>query len=287
MKKQDYNFLDIFGPVELGDSFRSKNKAEGKNAKIDFMDANLPASFDEGQELIDMVRERVEKGDKGIDDIGKQVDSLQLKTEPDMALATEMQGRIKDLKSRLKKAVEPKKDYYYRIYKQLLGILNVRINKLDKHSKRLQKKQDNLAHMIAMEQRRKQQEAEAEARKLQERLDAEARAQEKKELAAAKAERRAPVKMPRIVVDKPVIERTVKVKTESASTTIETYLSPTIDNLGSKFILQMVLNYYRPKYLELAEKALNAAIKAGVLGLKGADGVRVEEKQRAKNIKRR
>lgn len=286
MAKSDYNFLDDgFGPVELGEKVSTRS-AEGRNAKIEFIDEELPATFG-GDEIIDIMRQRVEMGDALIDEMGLEARAVVLKTEADLAIATEMQGQIKDLIAQLTKTIKVKSDYYYGIYKRLRGILTVRTDKLEASARVLQKKQNELAHKLRMERRREQQEAEAEARRLQEKLDAERREQEKVEIEAAKVDGREPELKPRIVVDKPVIDESVKVKTESASTTIKSYLAPVIENLGSKFILQMVMNYYRKQYVELAEKSLKAAIKAGVLGLKGADGVKVEERTKAKNIKRR
>lgn len=275
--ENDYNFfLDGFWPVNVSDGVTKS--AVGKNGKVEFFDIDLDAELPEAVDRLDMVRKKTAAGLEKIESMRTEAIALEIKSDNDFSRAIEMVGQCKKLKKMLEDAVNNHIKPLWDEWKSGKNILTATTSKIDAVQKIPQGKADAYAHEIEMARRKKQQEAEAEARKLQQRLDAEQREREAAERKAAKAEKRKPVYQAPIVVDKPVIEKEVKIKTESAAATIETYLDAEIQNLGSKFVLQMVMNYKRKQYLDLAEKALKAAIKAGVLGINGADGVKVVEK---------
>ncbi len=257
-----------------------------KRGRVEFFDAELPEQFagppakKEGKTELEIVRERMERGDEKIDEMGKEVDEVEFSGQGQAGFdrATEMIGQVKKLKSRLEVSVNEYKDPIWEQYKTLRNILTTRTSKLDDQIVTLKAKQNVVAGELEMARREEKRKADEAAAKLQAKIDAEQKKLDEAEKKAAKKEKREPVYQPPVVVDKPEIPKTIKTKTESGSATIKMILVPTITDLSSEFLQDMMLNYFREKYEELALKACNAAIKAGALGLAGAKGIKVEEK---------
>ena len=107
-----------------------------------------------------------------------------------------------------------------------------------------------------------------------------------KEKKTAKIERRAPVEFAPIIVDKPVVPKTVAVKTAHGSAKTKAVLEHTITDLKSAFLLDLILTHCQPAFKTLADVAVKKAIKAGALGVAGGPGITVEEKYRASHRRR-
>jgi len=57
-------------------------------------------------------------------------------------------------------------------------------------------------------------------------------------------------------------------------------------NLKAEYVIDKVLYYFEDKFMDLATKAAEKAIRAGAIGLKGAPGITVEEKAVTKHRRR-
>ena len=268
----DYSFLE--------------NQDGKKRGRIEFFDVDMPATLPGITNSVEIVRKRMTEGDKKIDEMGAEVKALVLKDEADFGRATEMIGQLKNLKKLLSDAVNKYKDPIYDLYKTMRDILGVRKDKIDAHIEIIQQKQNQLAYQLEMNRREAKRRADEAAAELQKKLDAEQAAIDAKEKEKAKEEKREPVFSAPIKVDAPVIPKEIKTKTESGSAKIEMVLMPKITDIKSPYIFQKVIQHFQFKYKELAIKALEKDIKAGALGLKGAEGVTVEEKAVTKHRRR-
>lgn len=275
----DYDFLS-----KEAQAINKRKTVEGKTAKavdypnptIEFFDVELPATSEKS--LVETVREKMVKGDQLISKMQKEVDSFDLKGQEGFDKLTEMIGQVKTLDSRLEAAAKEHYDPPYQLYKKLRNIYTERKPKLEAMITSLSRLQRPIAHQLEMDRRKKQQEARKAAAKLQAEIDKQHEEQKKAEEKAAKKEKRDPVHMPLVTVDQPTIPKETKTVTESGRAAVKMVLVPTINDTRSSFIFDQVIKYFHFKYLDLAEKALKKAISEGILGLKGAPGVTVEEK---------
>lgn len=264
--------------------------ASAKSNRVEFLDIDLPPgeikNLPDTNSPLKLAKMEMLKGDKLIADMKKEAEEYEGEGEAGLAKLNEMIGQVKTLDGKLESATKKYSDPYYKKYKDIRNVYTPRSTELNEIRAVLQRKLNQVANEVRLERQKEQQKIKEEAAKLQAKIDKEQDELRKKEKEAAKKENREPVRMAPIVVDVPAISQKTKTVTESGSTIIDTELVAKIQNLGSKFILQMVLNYRREKYLDLAEKALKDAVAGGVLGLKGADGVTVTEETVASHRKR-
>ena len=243
--------------------------------RVEFMDIDLP---EKTKGAVDLVRHKMIEGDQRIQLMKKEADALAVKDDETFVRASEMIGQTKNLKKFLEDAVNEIIKPLYQEYKKGRNILTERTGKLDAIIKAIQGKADAHAYKLEMQRREEERKAREAAAKLQAELDKAQRAAEAAERKAAKAEKRDPVKYEPIVVDTPVVPKEIKLKTESSSAKIEMVLVPTIEDPKAEYVIDKILYYFESQFMDLALKAAIKAIKAGAIGLKGAPGIKVEEK---------
>ena len=272
----------------MGDYDFLSNEAEAikkrKPQKVKFLDVELPETSNVS--AVAIVREKMVKGDQQISAMEKEAEGFSLTGQAGFDNLTEMIGQVKTLEKLLTEAVEIHTKPIYARYKELRNILTQRTNRLKKLIEGLQKKQNQIGYQMEMERRERERKAREEAAKLQAKLDREQAELDKKEKARAKKEGREPELQKPIVVDAPTIPKETKTVTESGSAKIEMVLVATIQNPDSPFVFKKIQQYFPRQYMELANKAMKKAIDEGVLGIKGADGVTVEEKASTKHRRR-
>ena len=258
-----------------------------KKGRVEFLNTgvDLPGRSG-GKTSIEQVRHKMVEGDQRIALMKKQTDELTVEDEATFFQASEMIGQTKNLKKLLEDAVNVIIRPLYQEYKKGRNILTERTGKLDDIIKAIQAKADAHAYKLEMQRREEERKAREAAAKLQAELDKAQRAAEAAERKAAKAEEREPVVHEPIVVDAPVVPKEIKVKTESSSAKIEMVLVPMITNPKDEYVIDKVLYYFEDKFMDLATRAAEKAIKAGAIGLKGAPGITVEEKAITKHRRR-
>ena len=284
--------------------FIEKIDAQIENTgKVGFFDADLSEEIEEptirklmpGDKIIpsgkqltttDLVREKIKAGKKNIEKMKKEADALTVEDRAGFNRSVEMIGQLKNLKKSLTDAVNHIIQPIYQEYKEGRNILTAFTPNLDKIQAAIQKKQDDYAYKAEMKRREDARKAAEDARKLQAKIDAEQKKIDDAEKAAAKKEEREPQYLPPIKVDTPVIPKEIKTKTESGSAKIEMVLVHTITDINSTFLHQLILDHCGPAYKTLADQACKKAIKAGAIGLAGAEGITVEEKAITKHRRR-
>ena len=276
-----------------------------KGGRVEFLDVDLPDEIEiegptirklmpgdkvvtAGKQLTttDLVRQKIKAGEKNIESMKKEADGLAVENSDGFDRAVEMIGQIKNLKKSLTDAVNAIIQPIYQEYKEGRNILTSFTPKLDKIHATIKEKQDAYAYKAEMKRRADAQKAADEAARLQAKIDAEQAALDAKEKAAAKKENRAPQYLPPVKVDAPVIPREIKTKTESGSAKIEMVLVHTVTDIKSTFLHKLILDHCGPAYKTMADQACKKAIKAGALGLAGAEGITVEEKAVTKHRRR-
>jgi hypothetical protein len=258
----DYSFLE---------------QANGKKrGRVEFFDVDLPPGRVEitGKQLTttDRVRQQIKAGEAGLKSMQKEVDELVVETKEDFYRSVEMIGQIKNLKKWLIDAVNE--------------IIMPHTPKLDRQKAQIEAKQEPYSYKAEMARREAERRAAEEAAKLQAKIDAEKKKMDEAEKKKAKKEKREPVFHEPIVVDTPVVPKEVKTTTESGIANIKMVLVPTITEPKNEYVIDKILYYFEDKFMELALKAANKAIKAGAIGLKGAPGISVEERAVTKHRRR-
>lgn len=212
-----------------------------------------------------------------------RADEIVINSNEDLIEATDLQGR---LKKGQKAIVETGQKYYkpfFDQYKTILNITNAAKSHVEPRVKALQVKMDSFATLQELERRKKEQEARDAAAELQRKIDAEEAELAKKEKATAKKSGVKYKAAPRIVVDAPVIPRTVEAKTEHGTSKLEDVLVGEATDYKSDFLRQLMIDYCMPAFKTMAQTAINKAIKAGALGKKGAPGIKVTKKTQVKH----
>jgi hypothetical protein len=269
-----------------------KNSNGKKRGRVEFLDVDLPASDGGPSELgkqlttTELVRQKIKAGKKGLENMRKEADDFECKTESDFYRGVEMVGQCKKLEKQLTDSVNGAIKHLWDEWKEGKNILSVFTDEIKKVQAIPQGKIDAYAHQAEMKRRSDAQKAADEAARLQAKIDAEQASLDAQEKEAAKKEGREPVYLPPITVDKPVIPQEIKTKTESGSAKIEMVLEHTITDITSPFLHKLILDYCGPAYKTIADQACKKAIKAGAIGLKGASGITVEEKAKTKHRRR-
>jgi hypothetical protein len=261
-----------------------------KRGRVEFFDVDLPPGRVEitGKQLTttDRVRQQIKAGEAGLKSMQKEVDELVVETKEDFYRSVEMIGQIKNLKKWLIDAVNEIIMPQYQEYKAGRNILTAFTPKLDRQKAQIEAKQEPYSYKAEMARREAERRAAEEAAKLQAKIDAEKKKMDEAEKKKAKKEKREPVFHEPIVVDTPVVPKEVKTTTESGIANIKMVLVPTITEPKNEYVIDKILYYFEDKFMELALKAANKAIKAGAIGLKGAPGISVEERAVTKHRRR-
>lgn len=248
-----------------------------KPTKVEFFDAEMPASVPAKKDPVAVARAAMAKGLEEIGRIKNESDVFEIKSEGDLQLAVELQGQAKTILKRLTDSGESYYKPHFDTYKQIRNIVTATIEPLNDAIKILKQKSDQFAYQLEVQRREAEAKARAEAAALQAKIDKEVAEQRAAEAKAAKAEKREPVEMPPIVVDTPVIPKEIKAKTEHGSIKVSMVLRHEVTELESEYLFGLVLAYCRPAYKTMVDQACKKAIKAGALGVAGGPGVMVRE----------
>jgi hypothetical protein len=212
-----------------------------------------------------------------------RADEITVENNEDLLEATDLQGRLKTGLKAVQTAGEKYFKPFFNQYKSILNITNTAKSHVEPRIKKLQNKMDSFATLQEVERRKKEQEAKDKAADLQKKIDDEAAELARKAKATAKKSKAVYVPPPRIVVDAPVIPKTIEARTEHGTSKLDTVLIGEVTDFNSDFVRQLMIDYCMPAFRTLAQVAVDKAINAGALGLKGADGVTVTEKTTVKH----
>lgn len=235
------------------------------------------------RDLIAVARHEVKVRGDALAKTLNEADALVIADNDGLLTATELQGQIKKALKEIQTAGELLYKPRYNEYKAILNVINAAKSEPEKRVKSLQSKMDSFATLQEMERRKKERAALDAAAALQKKLDAEQAAINERARAAAKKEKKKFVAPERVIVDAPIIPRTIEARTEHGSAKLDSELIAEITDYNSDYIIQCMFDYCWPAFKTLALTAIKKAIKAGALGIAGADGVTVTEKTTVKH----
>lgn len=235
------------------------------------------------RDLVAVARNEIAVKNKTCTKLLNQADTLVIEDNDGLLSATELQGKIKNASKEIKEAGEKLYKPLFIKYKAILNVVNAALSDYDKRVKLIQGKLNSFATLQENERRKKAQEAQEQAAKLQKKLDDDAAALAKKAKKTAKSIGETYTAPSRIVVNMPVIPKTIEAVTEHGTSKLDPVLVPEITDYATDYIRQAMIDYCYPAFKTLAMQAVKKAIKAGALGINGADGVTVTEKTEVKH----